>query len=296
MRPECNNYGAFILPRLEGDQVVVAHSNNAWDMHRDAFRDASRYRISVRAVSIPGVPGAPEVVDQAPSSTASTTELAAVATIGTSPAESEEPAHTFGTVEALESIDAIPRWNDQLMLGLRLVAFALVTAVAAAADVRVHDECSTGRSGETPPSVGSPSRRGTDAASIDGRRRRSSGRARRRSGDLPLFRPNQGCRPVSSRDVSSALSLVKGYTSIHDDTKRHAANAGFRGTRGISADGAARIGGPQRARSGALWQAYGVVRVEVAGGSMRSTVETRWIARSNQAVRLAPVVSAAATR
>ena len=56
---ECNNYGAFVLPRLEDGQVVVAHSNNAWDMRDDAFADAALYRIGVRALSVPGVP-APE--------------------------------------------------------------------------------------------------------------------------------------------------------------------------------------------------------------------------------------------
>ena len=55
----CNNYGAFVLPRLEDGQVVIAHSNNAWDMRDDAFADASLYRIGVRALSVPGVP-APE--------------------------------------------------------------------------------------------------------------------------------------------------------------------------------------------------------------------------------------------
>ena len=54
---ECNNYGAFVLPRLEGDQIVIAHSNNAWDMS-DAFADASLYRIGVRAVDVPGVSAA----------------------------------------------------------------------------------------------------------------------------------------------------------------------------------------------------------------------------------------------
>ena len=53
---QCNNYGAFVLPRLERGKVVIAHSNNAWDMEREAFTDASRYRISVNAVSVPGVP------------------------------------------------------------------------------------------------------------------------------------------------------------------------------------------------------------------------------------------------
>jgi hypothetical protein len=50
----CNNYGAFVMPNLEGDQVVVALSNNAWNM-TNAFSDASIYRIDVEAVDVPGV-------------------------------------------------------------------------------------------------------------------------------------------------------------------------------------------------------------------------------------------------
>ena len=52
----CNNYGAFVMPRLENGQVVIAQSNNAWDMLGDAFADASLYRVGVRAVDVPGVP------------------------------------------------------------------------------------------------------------------------------------------------------------------------------------------------------------------------------------------------
>ena len=58
----CNNYGAFILPHLEDGRVVIAHSNNAWDMRGDAFGDASLYRIGVRAVQVPGVPAPSSVV------------------------------------------------------------------------------------------------------------------------------------------------------------------------------------------------------------------------------------------
>ena len=44
------------MPRLENGQVVIAQSNNAWDMLGDAFADASLYRVGVRAVDVPGVP------------------------------------------------------------------------------------------------------------------------------------------------------------------------------------------------------------------------------------------------
>ena len=57
----CNNYGAFILPHLEDGRVVIAHSNNAWDMRGEAFGHASLYRIGVRAVQVPGVPATSSV-------------------------------------------------------------------------------------------------------------------------------------------------------------------------------------------------------------------------------------------
>ncbi len=53
----CNNYGAFVLPELQGDQVVIAQSNNARDM-AEAFSNASLYRSSIRAVDVPGVSAA----------------------------------------------------------------------------------------------------------------------------------------------------------------------------------------------------------------------------------------------
>jgi hypothetical protein len=53
----CNNYGAFVLPYLEGDQVVIAYSNNAWDMG-NAILDASLYRIDVTTLDVPGVSAA----------------------------------------------------------------------------------------------------------------------------------------------------------------------------------------------------------------------------------------------
>ena len=53
----CNNYGAFVLPYLEGDQVVIAYSNNAWNMI-DAIVDGSVYRIDLAALEVPGVSAA----------------------------------------------------------------------------------------------------------------------------------------------------------------------------------------------------------------------------------------------
>lgn len=53
----CNNYGAFVLPDLDGDRVVIAQSNNARDMAY-AFELASLYRPDVRAVDVPGISAA----------------------------------------------------------------------------------------------------------------------------------------------------------------------------------------------------------------------------------------------
>ncbi len=53
----CNDYGAFVLPHLQGDQVVIAYSNNAWDMS-EAVVDASLYRIDLSAIDVPGVSAA----------------------------------------------------------------------------------------------------------------------------------------------------------------------------------------------------------------------------------------------
>ncbi|MGB3737574.1 MAG: hypothetical protein WA964_21670 [Ilumatobacter sp.] len=53
----CNNYGSFVLPRLEGDRVVIAQSNNARDMAY-AFELASLYRPDVRAIDVPGISAA----------------------------------------------------------------------------------------------------------------------------------------------------------------------------------------------------------------------------------------------
>jgi len=53
----CNDYGAFVLPNLQGDQVVIAYSNNAWDMS-EAIVDGSLYRIDLTAIDVPGVSAA----------------------------------------------------------------------------------------------------------------------------------------------------------------------------------------------------------------------------------------------
>jgi hypothetical protein len=101
-------------------------------MHRDAFPDASRYRISLRAVPVPGVPGVPIEVEE-PATTAPPTGIAAATTIATVPREWAEPTYTFEMVEVVDPLHATPRWNDHLLLGLRIAALVLVVAVAGAA-------------------------------------------------------------------------------------------------------------------------------------------------------------------
>lgn len=73
----CHNYGPFILPRLENDQIVIVHSNNAWDMEAVAYPEPSIYRLDVLSVAVAGIPGAPladtadaQVVDPADDPTA----------------------------------------------------------------------------------------------------------------------------------------------------------------------------------------------------------------------------------
>jgi hypothetical protein len=82
---------------------------------------------------VPGVPGAPIEVDDPPATTAPPTETAVATTIASVPREWTEPTYTFGMVEVVDSLHATPRWNDHLLLGLRIVALVLVSAVAGAA-------------------------------------------------------------------------------------------------------------------------------------------------------------------
>lgn len=50
----CNNYAAVVFPKLQGDKVVVALSNNAW-VWDEAVEQASVYRIGLHALDVPGV-------------------------------------------------------------------------------------------------------------------------------------------------------------------------------------------------------------------------------------------------
>jgi hypothetical protein len=49
----CNTYGAFLAPWTENGRLVVAYSNNAWDMRALAFPNARLYRPSVITVASP---------------------------------------------------------------------------------------------------------------------------------------------------------------------------------------------------------------------------------------------------
>ena len=132
----CNNYGAFVLPRLEGDQVVIAHSNNAWDMRNDAFADASLYRIGVRALSVPGVP-APEP--------AAPIEAEVIAEVGppaieiiehevARPPQPEPPVTELdGSLLEMSSLHETARWSDRVLDGLRIAGLGLAATVALAA-------------------------------------------------------------------------------------------------------------------------------------------------------------------
>ena len=100
---ECNNYGAEVLPWLDGDDILVAQSNNSWDMSQ-SLADANRYRIDVRAVSVPGITAAaagqpPSSVPPSsipPSSDPATTTPSTV-TDDTAAATTEAPARSDGT-------------------------------------------------------------------------------------------------------------------------------------------------------------------------------------------------------
>ncbi|MCX6520681.1 MAG: hypothetical protein NTZ21_08460 [Actinobacteria bacterium] len=48
----CNTYGTFVMPWLEDGRLVVAVSNNSFEMQRDAFSDATLYRPSIVVLSI----------------------------------------------------------------------------------------------------------------------------------------------------------------------------------------------------------------------------------------------------
>lgn len=130
----CNNYGAFLLPELEGDDIVVAHSNNAIDM-TNAFADASLYRSSVRTVEVPGVSAdnltrepdldlaRAEPEDNEPE--AAPVRPAVAAGRAVAPATVAEPVAAFAAVTIVD-----PLWSRLLIAGLASV-FVLVAATFA---------------------------------------------------------------------------------------------------------------------------------------------------------------------
>ena len=62
----CNTYFAHLVPWVDADgSLLVALSNNAWDMVGDAYPDASLYRPSVLAIALPRRAPAPAVTGDA---------------------------------------------------------------------------------------------------------------------------------------------------------------------------------------------------------------------------------------
>ena len=114
----CNNYGAFILPQLEDDQVVIAHSNNAWDMRGEAFGHASLYRIGVRSVQVPGVPATSSVAaaEQAVESPADAVTSGLLAPQADRPQASPSPETGLDGSQLQVSTAVDPsRWSDNVL-------------------------------------------------------------------------------------------------------------------------------------------------------------------------------------
>ncbi len=129
----CNNYGAFILPHLEDGRVVIAHSNNAWDMRGEAFGHASLYRIGVRAVQVPGVPATSSVTAAeqvvGPPVDAATSGL--LAPQADRPQASPSPGTGLDGSQLQVSAPVDPsRWSDNLLRAVRVTGLALAAAVA----------------------------------------------------------------------------------------------------------------------------------------------------------------------
>ena len=133
----CNNYGAFVLPHLEGDRVVIAQSNNAWNM-AEAIADGSLYRINVRAVDVPGVSAAradlPAPLGDPPTTTTttSTTSTAAPTTEASSTAApARDPIH--GQMQLFDD----GRRGSAVTAAIVTVPLVLGTALMAAVSGRV---------------------------------------------------------------------------------------------------------------------------------------------------------------
>lgn len=141
--PGCNNYGAFVLPRLENGQVVIAHSNNARNMAY-SFELASLYRIGVRTVQVPGVSAAN--LERSPDLELAfatpepepivTTPVVAVAPLTDAlvePTDQEPAAALSGTLSA----SGQPAWLQLSQLLLMVTLVAAVTGVLPLAGLTV---------------------------------------------------------------------------------------------------------------------------------------------------------------
>lgn len=139
----CNNYGAYVLPWLDGDQVVVALSNNAWDMRADAFDDASLYRIDLHNVTVPGVDiatvAAAEARRAAPDPPAAGPDVSSVARQAIDGAS--RAVDTVKIVDAIRTVDDAGDGRDGrdlgdiLFDGVRMIAAVLAAALVGIAMV-----------------------------------------------------------------------------------------------------------------------------------------------------------------
>ena len=138
----CNNYGAFILPQLEDGQVVIAHSNNAWDIRAEAFGDASLYRIGVRSVQVPGVPAtssgaaAAQVVESPVDAVAS--GLLAPQAERTRARPSPGTGPDGSQLRVSTAVDP-SRWSDNVLRAVHVTGLALAAAVALVRDHGLRD-------------------------------------------------------------------------------------------------------------------------------------------------------------
>ncbi len=131
----CNNYGAFVLPDLQGDQVVIAQSNNARDM-TDAISNASLYRSSVRAIEVPGVSAAN--LTRPPDMEVAKAEPEPAREVEVALPETSRPDPAIETVEDALSAPRLERATMEIDAGAdvqgmaRLVGLAVLVALVGA--------------------------------------------------------------------------------------------------------------------------------------------------------------------
>ena len=113
--------------------MVIAHSNNAWDMRGEAFGDASLYRIGVRAVQVPGVPATSSVAaaEQVVESPVDAVTSGLLAPQADRPQASPSPGTGLDGSQLQVSAAVDPsRWSDNVLRAVRVTGLALAAAVA----------------------------------------------------------------------------------------------------------------------------------------------------------------------